>query len=237
MSCPDDEDSDDPVVFVKQEPGLLQDSCHVVPEEFTAHRRQRVKENLADFPSQLSAVPRMSSADVGLSLGMNIPRYNPYGVTQVRQQLKCKQGINNLNHMVDWDGQTSLYLTPKHSYMHIPELPSSGNYASGSAAADGMSDVSSNQDEGPGYTGTISGSCPFRRSRSSFTRYQLNRLEAEFKKSHYLPTEARMQLVQELNLQEGIITVWFQNRRQKWKKQLAHLSGNIAEDPMKWQLT
>ncbi|XP_017772490.1 PREDICTED: homeobox protein HOX3-like, partial [Nicrophorus vespilloides] len=57
-----------------------------------------------------------------------------------------------------------------------------------------------------------------RRVRTSFTSFQLNKLEEAFKKVQFFSRPARYSLSLELNLQEKQIKIWFQNRRMKEKK-------------------
>nr|XP_018903026.1 PREDICTED: homeobox protein MSX-2-like [Bemisia tabaci] len=60
-----------------------------------------------------------------------------------------------------------------------------------------------------------------RKPRQAYSAKQLERLEAEFKIDKYLSVSKRMELSKALNLTEVQIKTWFQNRRTKWKKQLA----------------
>ncbi|XP_050432726.1 homeobox protein Nkx-3.1-like [Adelges cooleyi] len=60
-----------------------------------------------------------------------------------------------------------------------------------------------------------------RKPRQAYSAKQLERLEAEFKTDKYLSVSKRMELSKALNLTEVQIKTWFQNRRTKWKKQLA----------------
>ncbi|XP_039290930.1 homeobox protein 10-like [Nilaparvata lugens] len=60
-----------------------------------------------------------------------------------------------------------------------------------------------------------------RKPRQAYSAKQLERLEAEFKSDKYLSVSKRMELSKALNLTEVQIKTWFQNRRTKWKKQLA----------------
>ncbi|XP_063229090.1 homeobox protein engrailed-1a-like [Bacillus rossius redtenbacheri] len=60
-----------------------------------------------------------------------------------------------------------------------------------------------------------------RKPRQAYSAKQLERLEAEFKVDKYLSVSKRMELSKALGLTEVQIKTWFQNRRTKWKKQLA----------------
>ncbi|XP_018021865.2 homeobox protein ceh-19-like [Hyalella azteca] len=60
-----------------------------------------------------------------------------------------------------------------------------------------------------------------RKPRQAYSAQQLERLEAEFKVDKYLSVSKRLELSQSLNLTETQIKTWFQNRRTKWKKQMA----------------
>lgn len=60
-----------------------------------------------------------------------------------------------------------------------------------------------------------------KRSRTSFTPMQLERLEEEFSMDMYVVGLKRMKLANELNLTERQVKVWFQNRRMKYKRERA----------------
>ncbi|XP_046328127.2 homeobox protein engrailed-1-B-like [Haliotis rufescens] len=60
-----------------------------------------------------------------------------------------------------------------------------------------------------------------RKPRQAYSTKQLERLEEEFKTDRYLSVSKRIELSKHLELTETQIKTWFQNRRTKWKKQMA----------------
>lgn len=66
-----------------------------------------------------------------------------------------------------------------------------------------------------------------KRLRTVFTSEQLECLEKEFQKEHYIVGVDRCNLSQKLKLGEPQVKVWFQNRRIKWRKQQAERTGKI----------
>ncbi|XP_062570816.1 homeobox protein engrailed-1-B-like [Saccostrea cucullata] len=57
-----------------------------------------------------------------------------------------------------------------------------------------------------------------KRPRTAFSNDQLQRLKVEFDKCQYLTEQRRLELAKTLNLSEGQIKIWFQNKRAKVKK-------------------
>ncbi|XP_029213986.2 homeobox protein MSX-2-like [Acropora millepora] len=60
-----------------------------------------------------------------------------------------------------------------------------------------------------------------RRRRTAFTSSQLKSLEQMFNDKKYLTISERNNLAKNLHLTDTQIKTWFQNRRTKWKKQMA----------------
>ncbi|XP_020620059.1 barH-like 2 homeobox protein [Orbicella faveolata] len=60
-----------------------------------------------------------------------------------------------------------------------------------------------------------------RRRRTAFTSSQLKSLEEKFHDKKYLTITERNSLAKGLNLTDTQVKTWFQNRRTKWKKQMA----------------
>ena len=60
-----------------------------------------------------------------------------------------------------------------------------------------------------------------RRRRTAFTSNQLKSLERKFHDKKYLTITERNNLAKGLNLTDTQVKTWFQNRRTKWKKQMA----------------
>ena len=60
-----------------------------------------------------------------------------------------------------------------------------------------------------------------RRRRTAFTSNQLKSLEEKFHDKKYLTITERNNLAKGLNLTDTQVKTWFQNRRTKWKKQMA----------------
>ena len=58
-----------------------------------------------------------------------------------------------------------------------------------------------------------------KKTRTVFSRSQIYRLESMFEMKRYLSSTERSNLASTLNLTETQVKIWFQNRRNKWKRQ------------------
>ncbi|KJH45687.1 homeobox domain protein [Dictyocaulus viviparus] len=64
-----------------------------------------------------------------------------------------------------------------------------------------------------------------KKTRTVFSRHQVSQLELMFDMKRYLSSQERAHLAQKLHLTETQVKIWFQNRRNKFKRQAA------TEDP------
>ncbi|XP_065071187.1 homeobox protein HMX2-like [Rhopilema esculentum] len=60
-----------------------------------------------------------------------------------------------------------------------------------------------------------------KKTRTVFSRRQVYQLESAFELKRYLSSSERASLASSLKLSETQVKIWFQNRRNKWKRQLA----------------
>lgn len=68
-----------------------------------------------------------------------------------------------------------------------------------------------------------------KKTRTVFSRHQIFYLESAFDAKRYLSSTERSEIASTLNLTETQVKVWFQNRRNKWKSQLASDPSISAE--------
>ncbi|PIO72428.1 homeobox domain protein [Teladorsagia circumcincta] len=64
-----------------------------------------------------------------------------------------------------------------------------------------------------------------KKTRTVFSRHQVSQLEMMFDMKRYLSSQERAHLAQKLHLTETQVKIWFQNRRNKFKRQA------VTEDP------
>ncbi|KAL3310362.1 hypothetical protein Ciccas_011075 [Cichlidogyrus casuarinus] len=65
-----------------------------------------------------------------------------------------------------------------------------------------------------------------KKTRTVFSRSQVYQLESTFDVKRYLSSSERVALAHALQLTETQVKIWFQNRRNKWKRQLAGEQDN-----------
>ncbi|XP_038070895.1 homeobox protein vent1-like [Patiria miniata] len=70
-----------------------------------------------------------------------------------------------------------------------------------------------------------------RKGRTTFTKEQVDMMEAHFQTSMYLTVRERRELAQQLALEDTQVKTWFQNRRMRWKRQHPEKQLTPAKPP------
>uniref|UniRef100_A0A803VQ08 H6 family homeobox 3 n=1 Tax=Ficedula albicollis TaxID=59894 RepID=A0A803VQ08_FICAL len=71
--------------------------------------------------------------------------------------------------------------------------------------------------------------CRKKKTRTVFSRSQVFQLESTFDMKRYLSSSERAGLAASLHLTETQVKIWFQNRRNKWKRQAELEAANLTE--------
>ncbi|XP_066932324.1 homeobox protein mls-2-like [Clytia hemisphaerica] len=114
-----------------------------------------------------------------------------------------------LNLSSSFSKKTETYFQDGYNVTHLKRQTSS------TSSVDDFKNISSTDESG-------SNTSPPRKkkSRTVFTRQQIQHLENAFDRKKYFTNSERQKLATDLMLSETQVKIWLQNRRNKWKKQL-----------------